>query len=83
MQQKDRFLNRIAAKSLRVLVQTAESHPYTIPTILTRLIGRNGTYNFDKATKTKSINQILSKVSETDAKEVLDILSTPALTIDM
>jgi DNA polymerase phi len=82
MQQKDRFLNRIAGKSLRVLVQTAETHPYTIPTILNRLMGRNGTYNFDKATKTKTISQILSMTSETDAKEVLDILAAPALRIE-
>lgn len=82
MQQKDRFLNRIAEKSLRVLVQTAETHPYTIPTILPHLIGRNGSYNFDKATKTKSISQMLSKVKHTDAKEVVDILAAPALRID-
>ena len=82
MQQKDRFLNRAAGKSLRVLVQTAEEHPYTIPTILTQLVERNGTYNFDKVTKTKTISQLLSNVSGTDVKAVLDILATPALRIE-
>lgn len=82
MQQKDRFLNRAAGKSLRVLVQTTESHPYTIPTILTRLIGRHGTYNFDRATKTKTISQIVNKSNEADAKEVIDTLAASALRIE-
>jgi DNA polymerase phi len=50
--------------------------------MLSRLIGRNGTYNFDKVTKTKSIGQLLSKINEIDAKEVVDILAAPALRID-
>jgi DNA polymerase phi len=82
MQQQDRLLHRAAGKSLKVLVQTAETYPHTIPTILTPLIGQNGTYNFDRATKTKTISGILSKVSETDAKEVVDILAAPALYIE-
>ena len=82
MQQKDRYLNQLAEKSLRVVVQTAKIHPHTIPTILSRLIGQNGTYNFDKATKSKTISQILNEVRETDAKEVVDIITMPALHID-
>lgn len=82
MQQKDRFLNRAAGKSLRVLTQTVETHPYTIPTILTGLIGRHGTYNFDRATKTKTISQIVIKANESNAKEVIDILAVSALRIE-
>lgn len=82
MQQKDRYLNQIAEKSLRVLVNTAKSHPYTIPIILSNLIGKNGAYNFDKATKSKTISQILNEVREEDAKAVVEILAAPALRVD-
>jgi DNA polymerase phi len=82
MQEKDRYLNQIAEKSLRVVVQTAKAHPYTIPTLLSCLIGRNGTYSFDKATKSKTVSQILNEVRETDAVEVVNILAAPALRTD-
>jgi DNA polymerase phi len=78
-QDKDRFLYRAAEKTLKVLLQTAEAKPKTLVAILPGLIGRHGTYNFDKVTKTKTIERLLAKVNENNAKEVIDILVGPAL----
>lgn len=82
IQEKDRFLNRAADKSLKVLLQTVEAHPYTLPTILSRLIGGYGSYNFDRVTKTKTIDQLLSRINETTVKEVIDTLRDPALNVE-
>jgi DNA polymerase phi len=72
-------LNRAADKSLKVLIQTVETNPKTLVAILPGLVRGNGTYNFDKVTKTKTIDKLLTKVNEKNAKEVIDILAAPAL----
>ncbi|OBT61708.1 hypothetical protein VE03_09412 [Pseudogymnoascus sp. 23342-1-I1] len=82
MSQEDRFLHRAAEKSLRAVQQMAEAHPHTIPTVLPKLIGGNGFYNFDQVTKTKTIDKMLGWASGKDAEAVVDILLKPALKID-
>ncbi|OBT85679.1 hypothetical protein VE02_05935 [Pseudogymnoascus sp. 03VT05] len=82
MSQEDRFLHRAAEKSLRAVQQMAEAHPHTIPTVLPKLIGDNGFYNFDQVTKTKTIDKMLGWASGKDAEAVVDILLKPALKIE-
>ncbi|OBT56093.1 hypothetical protein VE04_04791 [Pseudogymnoascus sp. 24MN13] len=82
MSQEDRFLHRAAEKSLRAVQQMAEAHPHTIPTVLPKLIGGNGFYNFDQVTKTKTIDKMLGWASGKDAEAVVDILLKPALKIE-
>ena len=81
-QDTDRFLHRSAEKSLRVLVQTVESYPKTLVSILPGLISGNGAYNFDKMTKTKTVEKILTNVNAKNAKEVIGILLTPVLSVE-
>ena len=77
MQEKDRFLNRAADKSLKVLVQTVESDPQTLLSILSSLVGGQGIYNFDKVTKTKTVERLLANVDASNARKVVDTLMTP------
>jgi DNA polymerase phi len=82
VQDKDRFLNRAADKSLKILIQTVEANPGILITILPRLIGGNGVYNFDKVTKTKTVDRLLTNVNEDNAKGVIDVLAAPALAVE-
>jgi DNA polymerase phi len=75
-------LNRAADKSLKVLIQTVETEPQTLLSVLPQLIGGNGTYNFDKMTKTKTIEKLLTKVDEANATNVIDALVAPALIVE-
>jgi DNA polymerase phi len=59
-----------------------ESEPQTLLSVLPQLIGKNGTYNFDKMTKTKTIEKLLTKVNETNAEQVIDALVAPAVVVD-
>jgi DNA polymerase phi len=82
VQDKDRFLNRAADKSLKVLVSTVETYPKTLVIILPRLIEGNGVYNFDKVTKTKTIERLLTNVNEKNAQDVVSVLVAPALNVE-
>ena len=82
VQEKDRFLNRAADKSLKAVIQTVEIDPQTLLTFLPQLIGGNGTYSFDKVTKTKIIEKFLTKVDEMNAKSIIDALVLPTIVIE-
>jgi DNA polymerase phi len=81
VQQEDRFLNRAADKSLRILVQTVEANPEHLALVLPRLIGGHGTYNFDKVTKTKTIEKLLGAVDGNNAERVIQLLLEPVQTV--
>lgn len=75
-------MNRAADKSLKVVIQTVETDSQTLLSILPHLIGGNGTYNFDKVTKTKTIEKLLIKVGATNAKKVIDALVVPIVIVE-
>jgi DNA polymerase phi len=79
--EQDRFLNKSAEKSLNVLIQAVESNPGLLVVVLPRLISENGTYNFDRITKTKTVEKILGYVDATNASRIVDILITPTLVV--
>jgi len=81
VQDKDRFLNRTADKSLKVLIQSVEVDRKLLVTVLPRLIGGYGTYNFDRITKTKTIERLVSLVDDSNASPIIKILVEPALVI--
>ena len=82
VQEKDRFLNRAADKSLKILIRCVEIDPKLLVTILPRIIGGYGTYNFDKVTKTKTVEKLLSLVGEENAVPAIKVLLEPAVTIE-
>lgn len=82
VQEKDRFLNRAADKSLKVLIRGVENDPKMLVVILPRIIGGYGTYNFDKVTKTKTVEKLLNLTDDESAIAVIKALLEPALSID-
>ncbi|KAI6378418.1 hypothetical protein MCOR25_002285 [Pyricularia grisea] len=74
--QEGRHNNRAAIKSLKVLESTVEHHPQLLTTILPRLLGENGTYNFDERTNSKTVDKILRFTRFEDGTTVLDLLET-------
>lgn len=82
VQEKDRFLHLSADKSLKILTKAVDEEPRLLVSILPGLIGGHGAYNFDKITKTKTIEKLLSKVDEEFEKGIIDILVAPALLVE-
>jgi DNA polymerase phi len=82
IQEKDRFLNRAADKSLKVLIRSVETDPKLLVIILPRIIGGYGTYNFDKITKTKTVEKLLGLTDDKNAIAVIKTLLEPALSVD-
>jgi DNA polymerase phi len=82
VQEKDRFLNRAADKSLKVLIRSVETDPKLLVIILPRIIGGYGTYNFDKITKTKTVEKLLGLTDDKNAIAVTKTLLEPALSVD-
>jgi DNA polymerase phi len=81
VQEKDRFLNRAADKSLKVLIRSVETDPKLLVITLPRIIGGYGTYNFDKVTKTKTVEKLLSLAEERSTTAVIKTLVEPTLSI--
>ncbi|APA05757.1 hypothetical protein sscle_01g005270 [Sclerotinia sclerotiorum 1980 UF-70] len=81
VQEKDRFLNRAADKSLKVLTNAVEENPEALVVVLQGLIDGNGAYSFDRVTKTKTIEKLLSMVDDTNGEAVLDVLTSPVLVV--
>ncbi|TQS35944.1 hypothetical protein Golomagni_03620 [Golovinomyces magnicellulatus] len=77
-QDKDRFLNRAAEKSLKSVINAVKSNRQLLPDILRNLIDSHGTCNFDRITKTKTISQLLDSVTEDNCKNVIVVLETVA-----
>jgi DNA polymerase phi len=77
---RDRFLFRAAEKSVKAIQDTVQTNPDTIIPILLNLTG-NGTYNFDQATKTKTVDKLLSQTHGSLAGNAVQILRKPALEI--
>lgn len=67
---------------MKVLIQTVENDPQILLSILPQLIGGNGIYNFDKVTKTKTIEKLLAMVDETNARKVIDTLIVPTIVVE-
>ncbi len=81
VQEKDRFLNRAADKSLKVLIRSVETDPKLLVIILPRIVGGYGTYNFDKVTKTKTIEKLLGFVDDDNAVAIIKVLLELALSV--
>ncbi|KLU84330.1 hypothetical protein MAPG_03374 [Magnaporthiopsis poae ATCC 64411] len=73
---EERNLNRAAVKSLKVVETTVEHYPELLLRILPRLLGGNGTYNFDERTHNKTVEKILRFTRPEDGQAVMEILQT-------
>lgn len=72
-----RYLHRAAIKALKAIESVVSAHPTTLVPILRSLLGKNGAYNFDQRTSTKTVDKILQNLTEDVGEETLRILSKP------
>ncbi|RKF77452.1 DNA polymerase V [Golovinomyces cichoracearum] len=77
-QDRDRFLNRAAEKSLKSVINAVKSNRQLLPDVLRNLVDSHGSCNFDRITKTKTISQLLDSVTENNCKNVIVVLETVA-----
>ncbi|KAK6581733.1 hypothetical protein PZA11_005430 [Diplocarpon coronariae] len=82
VQESDRFLHQAANKSLNVLVHAVESNPEILATILPCLISGHGAYNFDRISKTKTVEKLLSLVADSNVASIIGILKEPVLLVE-
>jgi len=69
----ERYLHRVAEKSLKVLHARAEKDP-EVASIFTSALFNHGYVNFDILTKTKTIEKLFGQASQSDGKAYRQIL---------
>ena len=70
----ERYLHRTAGKSIEAILARARSNPNTRATILEALLDPvNGDINFDKVTKTKTIESLTSRVNDPAFEQVIEV----------
>jgi DNA polymerase phi len=73
---EDRFLHRAAMKALRAIETTAQKEPSIIKPILSHLLGKNGAYNFDQRTNSKTVEKVLQFTRSSDGPAVIKLLNS-------
>ncbi|KAH6854145.1 DNA polymerase phi-domain-containing protein [Chaetomium sp. MPI-CAGE-AT-0009] len=71
---EDRYLHRAAVKALKGIEAVVEKAPHLLPTVLKELLGKQGAYNFEQRTNTKTIDKLLQQTTPSTVKQVLKIL---------
>ncbi|KAK3300761.1 DNA polymerase phi-domain-containing protein [Chaetomium fimeti] len=71
---EDRYLHRAAVKALKGIEVVVEKAPHLLPTVLKELLGKQGAYNFEQRTNTKTIDKLLQQTTPSTVKQVLKIL---------
>ncbi|KAL2137014.1 hypothetical protein VTI74DRAFT_10490 [Chaetomium olivicolor] len=71
---EDRYLHRAALKALKAIEAAVEKAPSLLPTILEELLGKQGAYNFDQRTNTKTVDKLLQHTTPATVKPVLKAL---------
>ena len=70
----DRYLHRVAERSIKAILATARSNPDGKAPILKALLDSvNGDINFDKTTKTKTVEDLISLVDDPAFEQVVEI----------
>lgn len=63
------------------MIRSVEIEAKLLVVILPRIVGGYGTYNFDKVTKTKTIEKLLTLVDDNNAVAAIKVLLEPALSV--
>lgn len=71
---EDRYLHRAAIKALKAIEAVVEKAPPLLPIILKELLGKQGAYNFDQRTNTKTVEKLLAQTTPSTVKPVLKLL---------
>ncbi|KAI9171461.1 DNA polymerase V [Paramyrothecium foliicola] len=74
---EDRYLHRAAVKALKAIETTVLSHPSSLVPVLDSLLGKNGAYNFDQRTNSKTIDRLLTNINQSNQPQVMEVLRKP------
>ncbi|KAJ4858698.1 DNA polymerase phi domain-containing protein [Trichoderma breve] len=74
---EDRYLHRAAIKTLKAIEVAVSSHPSALVPVLESLLSRNGAYNFDQRTSTKTVDKLLQNFNLENDKGTLKIIQAP------
>ncbi|QSL65681.1 hypothetical protein MERGE_002994 [Pneumocystis wakefieldiae] len=73
---ENRYLNKISNKVISCIISTANTRQKAILPIIESLLGPLGALNFDKITKTKLVESLISLADETTLWDILQLLKT-------
>lgn len=71
---QDRYLHKAAQQTANIVQDVAKANPKVGFALLSRLIGKHGRADFDKVTKTKTVERILSNLNEEGVREYVGYL---------
>lgn len=71
---QDRYLHRAATKALKGIEQAADSDRDLVPVIIQFLLGKQGAYNFDQRSNSKTVDKLLHLTRPQHAQEVINAL---------
>lgn len=74
---EDRYLNRAATKVLKAIEGVVSSQPNSLEPVLDCLLGKNGAYNFDQRTSTRTVDKLLQNFNKENQKATMEILRRP------
>ncbi|KAG2210865.1 hypothetical protein INT47_000019 [Mucor saturninus] len=79
---EDRFLNRAARQTAHVIQNVAEENKQVGFALITQLLGKNGHQNFDRITRTKTVENLLTTMDTEGIKSYLEYLAETFVTIE-
>lgn len=71
---QDRYLHRAATKALKAIEQAADADRDLVPVIIQFLLGKQGAYNFDQRSNSKTVDKLLHLTRPQHAQEVIKAL---------
>ncbi|KAH6691529.1 DNA polymerase phi-domain-containing protein [Plectosphaerella plurivora] len=76
---EDRYLHRVACKTLSIIEKVAISHPELAGLVVENLTGNNGVYSFDVRTGQKTVENILQQSKSDVGEDLIGVLSAPVM----
>ncbi|KAI3399264.1 hypothetical protein diail_7427 [Diaporthe ilicicola] len=77
---QDRYLHRAATKALKAIEQAADTDRDLVPVIVQYLLGKQGAYNFDQRSNSKTVDKLLHLTKPSHAQEVIKTVRKLVLT---
>jgi DNA polymerase phi len=74
---EDRYLHRAAIKTLKAIENAVSTHTTALVPVLESLVSKNGVYNFDQRTNTKTVDKLLQNFNLENDRGCLKIIQAP------
>lgn len=77
---QDRYLHRAATKALKAIENAADADGDLVPVMIQYLLSRQGAYNFDQRSNSKTVDKLLHLTKPTHAQDLIKTLRKLVLT---